>query len=102
MKSLRKTLILSTAFLLFAITGIKAQYVSKIPVVPKYVKPKQPTKYFVWVTDDWLPGKKKHIYVKGHWAYPPTKTSTWVDGFWRKEAKGYVRVNGHWDYGAIN
>ena len=103
MKKINKTLILAFAILLFAIADSKAQvYASKIPVAPKYKQPKKPSKYHVWVSDDWLAGKKKYLYVQGHWAYPPTETSKWVDGFWRKEAKGYVRVNGHWDYGSVN
>ncbi|GAB2984505.1 hypothetical protein GCM10027049_22940 [Mucilaginibacter puniceus] len=103
MKKGSKFLILLFAVSLFVIADCKAQvYVSKIPVVPKYKLPKKLSKHYVWVTDEWMAGKKKYIYVQGHWAYPPTETSTWVDGFWRKTAKGYIRVNGHWDYGAIN
>ena len=90
---------LSTAFLLFIVTDSKAQiYVSKIPVAPKYTIPRKPSKYFVWISDEWIPTLKKYIYEKGHWSYPPTDNAVWVNGFWRKEDKGYVRVNGHWDY----
>src|SRR4051812_9539227 len=100
MKSLRKVLMLLTAILLFAVADSKAQvYVSTIPVAPKYTQPKKPSKFHVWVTDEWMAAKKKYEYIKGHWAYPPTDKAVWVDGSWRKDAKGYVRVNGHWDYG---
>ena len=99
MKTSSKFLILLLSVSLFVVTDSKAQiYVSKIPVAAKYKLPRQPSKSFVWVSDEWLAGHKKYIYVKGHWAYPPTETSIWVNGIWRKEAKGYVRVPGHWDY----
>ncbi len=99
MKKGSKFLILLLSMSLFVIADSKAQiYVSKIPVAPKYVKPKQLSKFYVWVSDEWLPTQKKYLYVQGHWAYPPTDNAVWVDGTWRKQAKGYVRIPGHWNY----
>jgi len=99
MKKGSKFLILLLAISLFVIADSKAQiYVSKIPVVPKYTLPKKISKFYVWVSDEWMPAKKKYLFVQGHWAYPPTDSAVWISGLWRKEAKGYVRVQGHWDY----
>ena len=99
MKRGSKFLILLLAVSLFVIADCKAQiFVSKIPVAPKYKQPKLPSKNHVWVSDDWLPGKKKYFYVQGHWRIRPTDNAVWKSGFWRKDAKGYVRVNGSWDY----
>ena len=98
MKKSSKFLILLLAVSLFVIADSKAQiYVSKIPVTPKYVKPKQPSKFHSWVTDEWWPVKNKYVYEKGHWSVRPSQ-AVWKDGYWRKEAKGYVRVRGGWDW----
>lgn len=102
MKKGSKFLILLLAVSLFVVADSKAQvYVKKIPVVPKYVKPKQPSKFHAWVTDEWWPTKKGYFYEKGHWSVRPNQAE-WVDGYWRKDAKGYERVRGHWDYDGKN
>jgi len=98
MKNTGKFLILVLAISLFAVANSKAQvYVHTPPVaVEKGPKGTRPTKYMVWVPEEWAPVGNKYIYRAGYWDMPPTPKSVYVPGHWEKTPQGYIRRPGYW------
>ncbi len=98
MKKINKFLVLVFSVSLLAIADSKAQLVvSKIPVTPKTKQFAKPTKYHVWISEEWAPGVKSYVYVPGYWGMAPTTGSTWKKGYWNKTPKGYSWVIGYWE-----
>lgn len=102
MRRSKKLLIFLLSVSLLNIADSKAQSVSqlvvtKIPASPQKVKRfAKPTKYHIWVTDEWAVGNKQYVFTPGHWGIPPTNNTVWIPGSWRKQPKGYVWVTGYW------
>ena len=98
MRKINKFLILLLSVSLFAVAGSTAQVVvSKIPVAPRVRQFARPTKYHLWVSDEWRPMGDKYVFAQGYWGIPPTDFSVWKKGYWNKVPKGYVFINGYWE-----
>ncbi|MEO8884425.1 MAG: hypothetical protein ABI367_00065 [Mucilaginibacter sp.] len=97
MKKISLKLILVFAISLFGVANTYAQYVKSIPPAPKTTIPRRPSKYHVWISEEWiLNAKKQYIYRPGFWSYPPSPKDVYKPGRWVKSAKGYTRVLGGW------
>jgi hypothetical protein len=100
MKKIEKTLILTFAVSLFAVTNSDAQVYLKVPPPASKTinKAARTSKYEVWVPEDWVLSEynKKYLYRPGFWAFPPTPKSVYIPGYWQKTPKGYTRMPGYW------
>jgi hypothetical protein len=99
MRRINKFLVLVLSVSLLAIADANAQLiVSKIPLPPNNIKQfAKPTKYHVWVSEEWVPGGKTYVYIPGRWGMAPVTGSTWKKGYWKKTPKGYSWVFGYWE-----
>lgn len=90
-----------TCLSLFISEGVFSQVVVKVkPTKAKttVIKPRKPSKNFVWIEGHWKWSKKtnRYIWVGGHWVKKPSSKHRWVPGHWRKAPGGWKFIPGHW------
>jgi len=101
MKNLSKVLFLAASLSLFTAANSNAQIEVRIrPVVPRavvVVRPRQPSRAHVWVSEGWRLRGNRYVYRAGYWALPPRGYRVWVPGHWRDTPRrGFIWVRGHW------
>ena len=99
MKTLKRILFVSAAFMLFATADSNAQIVVRARLYhrgPVVVRPVAPSPRHVWVSDEWAPSGATYVERPGYWAVPPRPRAVWVAGHWANRPRGYVWVPGHW------
>ena len=70
-------------------------YVVARPVAPVYVRPAAPSRYHVWVNDDWVYRGGRYEYRHGYWAQPRSNRQ-WVEGNWQARSGRYYWTPGRW------
>jgi hypothetical protein len=76
-----------------------AQIVVRVrPPRPKVivVRSAPPSRYHVWVDEDWVVAGRGYRWNGGHWAAPPRMHAVWMPGYWRNSRRGDIWVPGYW------
>jgi len=55
-----------------------------------------PSKWHVWMPNEWQWRQGRYVSVPGYWMRPPNKNMRYVPGYWNRTREGWVWRQGHW------
>lgn len=55
-----------------------------------------PSKWHVWMPNEWQWRHGRYVSVPGYWMRPPNKNMRYVPGYWNRTRAGWVWRPGHW------
>ncbi len=98
MKKISKILFV-LMFIAFGASNSFAQIVVRVrPARPAVVvaRPPAPSRFHVWVDEDWVPQGGTYAWHGGYWAAPPHPGARYIPGHWRDTRRGAIWIQGHW------